>query len=386
MTVGKLADAVLHVSKTSNGGRFIGFQLPHLVSAGIDIHLAVPGDGVLSDMAREAGATVHYIPEMESSHPIAGWKSLGSIVSDIRPKLVHTHFVKSTLAVRASRELSTSHRFVNLFQVPGPLHLERLWSRQLDVKTAGAQDVWAGACEFSVNAYLESGVSNDRVFLAYYGKDLSAYKYPDRRQLAALREELGIADDQVVATMVSHVYPRRPFSTRGIKGHEDFIEAIRVAREVDPLVRGLIVGGPRPGAEKYYNWLRARAEAIVGDSIIFTGQRDDVPALYGISDVAVHPSLSENIGGAGESLLMGVPTVSTNIGGFPDVVKHRLTGQLVDTRSPRQIAKAILRVRRSPQVSMVEANRGRDIMTNIGSAALNAKRVLEIYRECGVAW
>src|SRR5207253_11117736 len=104
--------------------------------------------------------------------------------------------------------------------------------------------------------------------------------------------------------MVAHVYPPRWVlgQRRGLKGHEDFIDA--VARLGAP-VRAVVVGGPWIGADQYLARLRRRAWRHSRDAIRFTGHRSDVPAVYADLDVAVHPSLSENCGAAVESLAAG---------------------------------------------------------------------------------
>lgn len=375
---------ILHVSKTANGGRFIGFQLPHLVKAGLEIHLAVPSEGVLFEMAREAGVTVHIIPELGSRLPLKAARPLAGVIDILHPAVVHTHFVHSTLAVRLARTYSRQY-FKNFFQVPGPLHLERRWSRWLDILTANKADEWGAACEWSRDRYLRSGVTHDRVHLTYYGKDLGDYD-GDTRLDSDLRSAFGFSDSDFIATMVAHVYRPRMLRRRGIKGHEDFLNAIAIAREVDPSIKGLVVGGPRPKAENYYARLKRYSESRNGSAVRFVGPRLDVPDIYQMVDVAVHPSLSENLGGAGESLLMEVPTISTDVGGFPDVVQQGVTGLTVRPRAPKQLAAAILFSKQEFRVCRDYAKRGRQLMNTLGDAERNASRVVDAYKGMGVCF
>ncbi len=76
----------------------------------------------------------------------------------------------------------------------------------------------------------------------------------------------------------------------------------------------------------------------------FTGFKTNMKDIYRELDVAVHPSLSENLGGAGESLAAGVPTITTDIGGFPDIIQDGKTGFLVPVKRPDKIAEAVARV------------------------------------------
>ncbi len=61
---------------------------------------------------------------------------------------------------------------------------------------------------------------------------------------------------------------------------------------------------------------------------------------------AVQPSLSENLGGTIESLLMECPTVATRVGGMTDSVVDGVTGVLVNPSDPESLASGILRLLR----------------------------------------
>lgn len=368
---------VIHVSKTASGGRFIGFQLRYLNRPGLELHLAVPGEGTLATMARDAGATVHVVPSLHQGIRHAS-VALRDMVEEVRPDLLHTHFVHSTLAARAARRIA-SRDVPILFQVPGPLHLEKWWSRSIDIKTAGARDHWGAACQWSMTRYRQSGVPQHRVHLTYYGKDLDDY-CPDRSTKSVARTHLGLDNSRFIAVMVSHIYPPRRGMRRGIKGHEDFIRAIALAQRTYPHIQGLIVGGPRPGAQEYLNRLK-KLVVSTGADIQFLGPRDDVTSIYAASDLAVHPSLSENLGGAGESLLMEVPTISTTVGGFPDIVRDGISGLTVPPKDPRRLAEAIVSAAEDPARMQLWARAGRGIVKGVGDAESNAHKIADVYKE-----
>ena len=183
------------------------------------------------------------------------------------------------------------------------------------------------------------GIAADRVYLAHYGSDLE-----DCRPAApgTLRRELGLADATRVVGMVAYCYKPKAYlgSRRGIKGHEDFIDAVALLRRDGVDVAGVIAGGAWLGADQDDESVQAYARTA-GAGIVFLGTRRDIPAIYADLDIAVHPSLSENLGGAAESLLLGVPTVTTNIGGFPDLITEGVTGRMVPPRNPSSLAAAM---------------------------------------------
>ena len=109
--------------------------------------------------------------------------------------------------------------------------------------------------------------------------------------------------------------------------------------------------------------------------------RDDVPAVYRDLDVAVHPSHSENCGGAVESLAAGCPTVATTVGGLPDVVEPGRTGWLVPPRDPDALAAAILTVLADPLEARRRARTGQEHVHALFDVERTAREVLGIYRQ-----
>ena len=56
----------------------------------------------------------------------------------------------------------------------------------------------------------------------------------------------------------------------------------------------------------------------------------------------VHPSHSENLGGAAESLMLAVPTISSDVGGFPDIVIPGETGCLAKSKNVEDLEEKIM--------------------------------------------
>ena len=101
--------------------------------------------------------------------------------------------------------------------------------------------------------------------------------------------------------------------------------------------------------------------------------------IYRELDVAVHPSHSENLGGAAESLAAGVPTISTNVGGFPDIVINDQTGYTVNPKSPKELGDAIIKTINSHEESHRMAFAGRDFVREMLDIKRTSENILEIY-------
>jgi glycosyltransferase involved in cell wall biosynthesis len=123
------------------------------------------------------------------------------------------------------------------------------------------------------------------------------------------------------------------------------------------------------------------ASRKLGDAAIFLGTRNDVAELYADFDVAVHPSRSENLGAAGESLLLAVPTISTTVGGFPDLVRDGETGWTVPPKSPELLAAAILEALTRPGVARALAEEGQRHARMLLAPEVNTMAVILAYQD-----
>lgn len=374
---------VLHLVKTSIGAPWAFLQMRELVKLGVEVHVALPLGGPLVPEYEAAGIIIHPLqldfPMRNPWHCPKMFAALQNLVSQVGPDIIHSHFVGTTLTMRLA--LGKTHPVPRVFQVPGPLHLEHLFFRRAEIFTAGRLDYWIGSCKWTCERYRQSGISQDRLFLSYHGSDLNNF---DCREKGKLRKELGIEANVKIVGMVAFMYAPKWFlgQTRGLKGHEDLIDALAICLKTEPNIIGIFIGGASSyHAVSYEKRVRAYGRKRCGDRAIFMGTRNDISELYPDLDVAVHPSHSENIGGAAESLLSAVPTIATNVGGFPDVVKQGDTGWLVPLRAPAQLAETILQALRDPVCSHRMAVRGQSLVKQLLDVRRTARQVLEIYHD-----
>ncbi len=373
---------VLQLLKTSAGATWALRQMRELVKLGADVHVLMPTDGPLVERYKAAGIVVH---DGQASLPMRTpylWRSLfgdiRTLVSTIEPDIIHSHFVGTTLSIRLA--LDKHHKTPRVFQVPGPLHLEHPFFRAMEIGTASGKDSWIGSCNWTCERYRRSGVSSDRIYKSYYGSDLDEIRMhaPGR-----LRGELGISNATKIVGMVAFMYgPKRYLGqSRGLKGHEDLIDALSILRSQGRDVVGVFVGGAWAGATEYENRVKAFGRSRLGNAAYFLGSRDDVPYLYPDFDVVAHPSHSENVGGAAESQLLAVPTVATNVGGFPDLVIPGETGWLVPPKSPPELADALAQALDDPARAMRLAANGQALATDLFDVRRTGKEVLGIYEQ-----
>ena len=367
--------------KTSLGGVWALRQMSELVKLGADVHVALPTRTNLWDTYRRAGIRVHC--QQTDLHLRRPWslrrqvEEVQHLVDTIQPHIVHSHFVGTTLTMRTA--LRRYRKLPRIFQVPGPLHLEKALFRKMEIATAQSNDFWIATCSATKKMYLDAGVNSQNVFSSFYGIETELLK--KRKTKGKLRAELSLSPDMPVVGMVAYLYAPKRFigQTRGVKGHEDLIDAIAIVAEHVPDIRVVFIGGAWNNAFAYEQQVLNYACAKIKGKAIFLGNRNDVPELYSDFDIAVHPSHSENLGGAAESLLMEVPTIATRVGGFPDLVIPGKTGYLVPPSQPEQLAEVILHVLQNLEEGQRLASKGGVRVCQLCDVQNTARQIFNIY-------
>ncbi len=374
---------IVHLIKTTVGATWALREIQVLIRLGCEVHVVLPSEDGLCEQYKKAGAQVHILNVDIASFiasPFGFIKAVSQfrkLVAEIKPDIIHSHFVGTTYFMRLALVGVAVKR---IFQVPGPLHLEKMLTRKIDVNLANKYDYWIPTCHLSKKYYLQEGIAENRLTTIFYGSDVSVFN--NNQPKGTLRKELNISESTKIIGMVAFVYPPKKWigQTRGLKGHEDLIDAMQVVLQERNDVTCIIIGGAWGDSDSYYNQVVSYGKEKLGNNIYFLGTRTDVPSLYPDFNIAVHPSLSENLGGAAESLLMGVPTIATNIGGFPDIIKENETGWLVPPCDPESLAKKIISVLDDPENANKVADFGKQEMLRELDINHTAAQVFDFYK------
>lgn len=87
---------------------------------------------------------------------------------------------------------------------------------------------------------------------------------------------------------------------------------------------------------------RLSRELNIGGNVEFLGERADVPELLSGSAFFVSSSITEGISlTLLEAMSVGLPVVTTAVGGTPEIVVDGMTGRLVPPQDPERLAQAI---------------------------------------------
>jgi glycosyltransferase involved in cell wall biosynthesis len=376
----------------ANAGSWAFYPLQKLKEAGHDVRLICPSDGPLPQRARSAGIAVSILPFPQHMRRLDQAAKYIALLSDElrrqRVDVVHNHLVSANIWGRIAAWVARVP--VRVTQWPGPLPLEIPTSRRIELALAWMDSALIAASTATQRIYQRYPHTRNKIKLIYYG-------FPFERFDPAIdggptRRALGIAPDAPVVSLIAYMYSPlaerqlpglKMFNGLGLKGHETLISAAMIVRERIPQAKFLIVGDALMDgeAERYKQRLyQMVSELGLTDTVIFTGKRDDIPELLAASDIVAVPSLSENVGGAVEPLLMQRPVVASRVGGLPDVVIDGETGFLVPPGDAQALANALLQALALPRERRDEmGRRGRSIVIDLFDLGKTVARTETLY-------
>ena len=385
---------ICYILSTTEGGTWAFEQLRELQSCyDCDVSVVLSGNtGTLVERFNEESIPVHaadfnfMLPSDIFSLPSKILK-LVRFLRHERFDIIQTHLFPSMIIGRIAGWLADVP--VRLSMIAGPFHLEAYTPRWVDKTTEWMDTAIIPSCEYSRQLYCTMGVSEHRLAVVYYGPDERRF---DSSKIipAGLRDQYSWPEDTPLIGMIAYFYPKLginrwtpPFlQGKAIKGHEDLIRAALIVLEEFPSAKFLMVGNGwgDAGQEVMQSMQLLVAELGLQESVLFTGHRTDIPQIYRDLDVAVQPSLNENLGGTIEALLMECPTVVTRAGGLVDTVIDGKTGIQVNIADPSDLAKGILHLLRNPDEAKILGKAGRALMLERFTLSVTVKELNNLYK------
>jgi glycosyltransferase involved in cell wall biosynthesis len=199
---------------------------------------------------------------------------------------------------------------------------------------------------------------------------------------AEFRREIGASPDDVLVGIVGRLCE--------VKNHSMFLEAAaRLIQETSLTnVRFVVIGDGHLRSR-----LEERASALgVSDRVLFTGFRADVQTLYSELDIVALTSLNEGTPlTLIEAMNRGVPVVSTEVGGVPDIMgahiethegfsawDHGLTARTLDVEG---FAAAVRYLVERDDLRREMGERGRQFVRDHLSRERLVSDITELYRD-----
>ena len=328
--------------------------------------VALSGGSAVRKFQRH-GFDVTVIDEADDA---AAVQALTAHLALIRPDVIHTHMYRADIVgTKAALALRDSgHRAP---YVVSTVHSSRVRShedRELLRQLTPSMDQLIAVSKSIERKIADEHRTGAPVRLIYNGVDLQRYDHQE--PCTPFGDQYGIEPGSKIVGVVARLEPE--------KGHQTLIEAWpAVLREV-PDAYLLIVG---EGSRRDFleQWASAHK---VGHRVVFTGRRDDIPAVTAALDVAVLPSWREAQGlSILEAMALSRPVVASDVGGIPEMVEDGVTGLLVEHDNPVALASAIVRLLKDPAYAAMIAKAGHDLVHERFCVELMVKAIEQIYDE-----
>jgi glycosyltransferase involved in cell wall biosynthesis len=296
--------------------------------------------------------------------------AMAAHLAEVRPDVVHAHMYRAeTVATRAIIALGEAgQRRPYLVSTIHSSRIRSLEDQQHLRELTPYMDRLIAVSKSIERKLVDEQRTEVPVSLIYNGVDLD--RYDSQEACCTLPEEYGMEPGSCIVGVVARLEPE--------KGHPTLLEAWPAVLQAVPDTYLLIVGeGSRRDA------LEAQARELrIAHRVVFTGRRDDVPAVTAALDVAVLPSYREAQGMVIlEAMALSRPVVASNVGGIPEMIEDGLTGLLVPPHDADALAAAIVRLLKNHSLADMIGRAGHDMVHDRFCIQLMVKAIESIYDE-----
>jgi len=154
----------------------------------------------------------------------------------------------------------------------------------------------------------------------------------EKNQFTDCQRELMAEDDEKIITHISNF--------RKVKRVDDVVKIFYKTQQTINSKLIMVGEGPEVQPAK-----KLAHELGISDKIMFLGESNDIDKILCFSDLFLLPSEKESFGLAAlEAMVNGVPVISSNTGGLPEVNKEGFSGYLSEVGNVEEMAKNAIHI------------------------------------------
>lgn len=320
------------------GGGDVGGAKTHMLyllrelSSHMEVKLISLRPGVFADDARALGIDVTVV---KSANIFSDIKKVSKIIRQGNFDIVHSHGAKANIF-----SLLATHRtgIPTVTTVHSDYRLDYMHSlpKRLTIGMVNTIALRFIKNHIAVSNNFREMLINRKfdplgIYVLYNGMDFSQPKVEYSRKKLLDKYGLKIDDDNVIVGIAARLYP--------VKSIDTIIRAADIVKKRNPKVKFLIGGD----GEDRKMLESLTAELGLTDTVFFLGWQDDPNEIMSSIDISVLTSISESFS---YSILEGArfkkATISTRVGGIPDLIEHGKNGYLFEPGDVERFAELIL--------------------------------------------
>lgn len=358
------------ISDTNIGGagRVILNYLNYTDRTRFETLVAVPRGSLLKQPLEKAGAKVYEVDGMaDRSYHKDDVKLLKALIREVKPDLVHTHGSLSGRIAARRCHVPVVYSRHSAFPVPAKLRYPPgRWVNKL-VNEHYADRIIAVSPATKDNL-TDGGISPKKITVVMNGVAPVERISPEER--AALRRELNIPEGCVVFGILARI--------EDYKGHLYLVEAARLLKARGQTNFRVLIAGTGAFEAQVAQAVR---EAQVEDVVQMLGFRSDVARLLGALDVQLNASYGTEATSLAllEGMSLGLPTIASDYGGNPWVIRDGEEGILFPSRDAASLADAMERLILNPELRQAMGRRALERFQREFTGEVFARNTEKIY-------
>jgi L-malate glycosyltransferase len=330
----------------------------YFIEHGIDVTVVTFKDHYSKENAKEVTTLVlpKILPGKLSYLPAV--LALRKILAELKPDILHAHFVSSYGFVGA---LANYHPFfvsvwgTDIYKFPKRSSL----NRRIVEFTLGKAEV---VCSTSKTMALETAkYTNKNIKVTPFGVDLSLFS--SKQHVNKGKLVVGIAKG------LDDIY-----------GFRDLFRAFAILKpKFESLELHILGDGPMRGD---YEELTRELEIV--DKVQFIGRVPNtmVPQYMKEMDIVAMPSYEDSFGvTAVEAMACGIPVVVSDVDGLKEVVLENETGLIVPRGNPEELAQALGRLLKDEELRLKMGRRGIEHVRQNYDWNDNADYMVKLYKD-----
>jgi glycosyltransferase involved in cell wall biosynthesis len=313
-----------------------------LSGRGHEVHCIFPAGSRLSDEARAQGLTQITVPLMSKSFDPRASAKIRTCIRRSRVDIVQAHSSKDLWVLYPALIGNAGPKFFYTSQMLFKTTTKKDFLHNLVYRRLSGVVVLTEVGKRYFAAC--TSVPPEKITVIPNWFDVRAYELPIGER-DAVRNELGLSAGDLAVGCTSRIDVK--------KGQFELIEAFRHLLRHFSNGRLLIVGEPTLfEGRQYMDFLRRKVSEHGLDSrVTFLGFRQDIPRVLRALDVFVMPSYEETFGNClVEAMLSGLPCVTTDAGGAPELVEGGKVGLLAEPKSVESLSRALQMLLENPDL------------------------------------
>jgi polysaccharide pyruvyl transferase CsaB len=320
------------------GGGDVGGAKTHMLyllrelSRHMEVKLISLRPGVFADDAEALGIDVTVV---KSANIFSDIRKVKKIITEGNYDIVHSHGAKANIfSLTATRKtgiptvttVHSDYRLDYMHSLPKRLTIGLINSIALRFI-----ENHIGVSDNFRKMLIERKFNPLDIYVLYNGMDFSQPAVQYSRKKLLDKYGLGIKDEEILVGIAARLYP--------VKNIETIVRAAHIVKAENTKIKFLI-GGDGEDRKR----LETLTEELgLKDTVFFLGWQDDPNELMSSIDISVLTSISESFA---YSILEGArfkkATISTRVGGIPDLIEHGVNGCLFEPGDVERFARLVL--------------------------------------------